>query len=76
MDTILKADVIHKQFGNIRAVDNLSFNISKGEIFAMLGPNGAGKTTCVRMLMNIIRPDEGTIEFYLNEIKLANSFCC
>jgi ABC-2 type transport system ATP-binding protein len=45
---ILKVDSIRKDFNNISAVKNLSFEISRGEIFALLGPNGAGKTTTVR----------------------------
>ncbi len=68
-DCILKVDSILKQFGKIIAVNNLSFSINRGEIFALLGPNGAGKTTTVRMLMDIIKPDEGIIEFYLHENK-------
>lgn len=67
LDGILKVDSILKQFGKITAVKNLSFNINRGEIFALLGPNGAGKTTTVRMLMDIIKPDKGIIEFYLHE---------
>lgn len=68
-DCILKVGSILKQFGKITAVNNLSFSINRGEIFALLGPNGAGKTTTVRMLMDIIKPDEGIIEFYLHENK-------
>ncbi len=67
MEIILKVDSIVKKFGKFNAVSHLSFSIRKGEIFALLGPNGAGKTTTVRMLMDIIRPDEGKIEFYLND---------
>ncbi|MFH1527338.1 MAG: ATP-binding cassette domain-containing protein [Bacteroidota bacterium] len=69
MEVILKVDSILKQFGKLIAVNHLSFTVLKGEIFALLGPNGAGKTTAVRMLMDIIRPDEGRIEFYLHENK-------
>lgn len=65
MDTILKVQAILKQFGKLNAVDRLSFDINKGEIFALLGPNGAGKTTTVRMLMGIIKPDVGSIEYFL-----------
>jgi ABC-2 type transport system ATP-binding protein len=72
LDVILKVDSILKQFGKITAVNNLSFNINRGEIFALLGPNGAGKTTAVRMLMDIIKPDEGKIEFYLKENKSSH----
>lgn len=66
METILNVNSILKQFGKLIAVNHLTFSVLKGEIFALLGPNGAGKTTAVRMLMDIIRPDEGSIEFYLN----------
>lgn len=69
MNSILKVNSILKQFGKLNAVNYLSFNIYPGEIFALLGPNGAGKTTIVRMLMDIIKPDKGKIEFYLDGIK-------
>jgi ABC-2 type transport system ATP-binding protein len=52
---------VTKQFSKVRAVDNLSFTVNKGEIFALLGPNGAGKTTSVRMILQLIQPDKGTI---------------
>jgi ABC-2 type transport system ATP-binding protein len=64
---IVNVDSIHKQFGKIKAVHDLSFRIRQGEIFALLGPNGAGKTTVVRMLMGILKPDQGKIEYFLNE---------
>ncbi|MCX7876994.1 MAG: ATP-binding cassette domain-containing protein [Melioribacteraceae bacterium] len=66
MKVILKVDSIFKRFGKINAVNNLSFNVEKGEIFSLLGPNGAGKTTTVRMLLNIIKPDYGTIEYFFD----------
>jgi len=65
LEVILKVDSILKQFGKLNAVDHLSFTVRKGEIFALLGPNGAGKTTTVRMLMDIIKPDSGSIEYFL-----------
>jgi ABC-2 type transport system ATP-binding protein len=71
LETILKVESILKQFGKLNAVNHLSFSVRRGEIFALLGPNGAGKTTTVRMLMNIIRPDEGQIEFYLDDSKIS-----
>ncbi len=67
LDCILKVDSILKQFGKLNAVNDLSFSINRGEIFALLGPNGAGKTTTVRMLMDIIKPDKGKIEYHLND---------
>lgn len=63
---VLTVDSIEKQFQAQKAVDRLSFRVRKGEIFALLGPNGAGKTTTIRMLLNIIKPDSGSIAFSLN----------
>jgi ABC-2 type transport system ATP-binding protein len=51
---------LSKQFSNITAVDNISFEVKKGEIFGFLGPNGAGKTTTIRILTGILKPDKGT----------------
>ncbi len=48
-----------KNYGSIRAVDNVSFRIEKGEVFGLLGPNGAGKTTTIKMLTTLSRPDSG-----------------
>jgi ABC-2 type transport system ATP-binding protein len=50
-----------KSFGDFRAVDQVTFDIPAGEIFGLLGPNGAGKSTTIRMIMDIIRPDTGSI---------------
>lgn len=52
---------ISKSFKRVKAVDNVSFSVGSGEILGMVGPNGAGKTTTIRMLMDIIKPDEGEI---------------
>lgn len=58
----LEVENITKKFGDFFAVKNLSFNIPEGAIYGLLGPNGAGKTTTIRMVMNIIIPDEGQIK--------------
>ena len=50
-----------KTFGEIKAVDHISFDVSEGEIFAFLGPNGAGKTTTIQMLTTLVTPTSGTI---------------
>jgi ABC-2 type transport system ATP-binding protein len=50
-----------KIFGDIRAVDGVSFHVRAGEIFAFLGPNGAGKTTTIQMLTTLLRPTSGTM---------------
>jgi ABC-2 type transport system ATP-binding protein len=51
-----------KKFGDFTAVDNISFEVAKGEIFAFLGPNGAGKTTTIKMLTTLLPPTSGTLE--------------
>ncbi len=55
-------DNVCKSFGRLHAVDNLSVQVSVGSVYGFLGPNGAGKTTSIRMIMNIIRPDSGSIK--------------
>jgi ABC-2 type transport system ATP-binding protein len=57
----LEIENISKRFGDFYAVKHLSFTIPEGTIYSLLGPNGAGKTTTIRMVMNIIIPDEGSI---------------
>jgi len=56
-----EVDNIAKSYGDKRVVNCVSFNIAQGEIFGLIGPNGAGKTTTIRMMMDIIKPDSGTI---------------
>jgi len=51
-----------KRFGELTAVDNISFNVERGEIFAFLGPNGAGKTTTIKMLTTLLKPTSGSLE--------------
>ncbi len=53
---------VTKRYGHFMAVDDLSFEVERGEIFAMLGPNGAGKTTTLRMILDILKPDTGAID--------------
>src|SRR5215207_7718361 len=53
---------ISKSYGSFRAVDDLTFEIYGGEIFALLGPNGSGKTTTIRMILDILKPDTGAIQ--------------
>ncbi len=52
---------IAKSFGNTRAVVDVSFDVERGEIFGLLGPNGAGKTTTIRIMLDIFKPERGTV---------------
>jgi ABC-2 type transport system ATP-binding protein len=52
---------ISKSFGNTQAVADVSFDVQRGEIFGLLGPNGAGKTTAIRIMLDIFKPDRGTV---------------
>ena len=61
MDNIIEVKHLVKKFGDFTAVDDISFNVKKGEIFAFLGPNGAGKSTTIKMLTTILNPTSGTI---------------
>lgn len=58
---IISVKNLVKKFGDFVAVDNISFEVNKGEIFAFLGPNGAGKTTTIKMLTTLLDPTSGTI---------------
>ncbi len=58
---IIEVTNLTKKFGDFTAVDNISFSVKRGEIFAFLGPNGAGKSTTIKMLTTILRPTGGSI---------------
>jgi ABC-2 type transport system ATP-binding protein len=59
---IIEVKNLVRKFGDIVAVDGVSFNVKEGEIFAFLGPNGAGKTTTIKMLTTLLRPTSGKIK--------------
>jgi ABC-2 type transport system ATP-binding protein len=58
---IIEVDELTKRFGEVIAVDRISFQVHRGELFGFLGPNGAGKTTTINMLIGLARPDAGSI---------------
>lgn len=58
---IISVKNLVKNFGKVAAVDKISFEVEKGEIFAFLGPNGAGKTTTIKMLTTLLEPTSGSI---------------
>ncbi len=57
----LRIEHVYKSFEDVQAVQDLNLELNQATIFGLLGPNGAGKTTTIRMIMNIIIPDQGTI---------------
>jgi len=63
MDAV-SLEQVCKSFGDVCAVNHLNVHIPSGSIYGFLGPNGAGKTTTIRMMMNIIRPDSGSIKIF------------
>jgi sodium transport system ATP-binding protein len=58
---MIRVENLHKRFGTVTAVDNVTFTADDGKVTGLLGPNGAGKTTTLRMLYALMRPDTGTI---------------
>src|SRR5487761_90700 len=60
--TLIRVQNLTETFGSFTAVDDVSFDVAEGEIFAFLGPNGAGKTTTIKMLTTLLRPTSGTVE--------------
>ncbi len=59
MNSVIRTEDISKHYGKLKAVDKVSINVGKGEIYGFLGLNGAGKTTTIRMLLGLIRPSSG-----------------
>jgi ABC-2 type transport system ATP-binding protein len=71
MNSILEVKNVTKQFGDYKALNNVSFTIPEGSIYGLLGPNGAGKTTLIRIINQITMPDSGQV--YLDGRKLSPS---
>jgi ABC-2 type transport system ATP-binding protein len=59
---VIRVEGLHKNYGQVKAVDGISFQVKAGEIFGMVGPNGSGKTTSIECIEGLRRPDEGAIE--------------
>lgn len=64
MQPLISVTDLHKQFTEVKAVDNLSFSVYPGDIYGFLGQNGAGKSTTIRMLLTLITPTAGSIEMF------------
>lgn len=61
MGTMVEVKNLTKRYGELMAVNDVSFNIEEGEIFSLVGPNGAGKTTLIEMLEGLRVPDSGSV---------------
>jgi len=61
---VVSAKEITKSFGTIKAVNGITFDLNQGEILGLLGPNGAGKTTTIRMILDIFKPDKGSLTVF------------
>lgn len=72
-ENVLTADSLQKSFGDLTAVDGVSFTIAEGETFGLLGPNGAGKTTSISMVCGLLEPDGGTITVAGEQIKTTST---
>lgn len=69
MRNIITVDNLKKKFGEITAVDGVSFSVKQGELFGLIGPDGAGKTTIIRCLCGLLNADEGDIQILDSDIK-------
>jgi ABC-2 type transport system ATP-binding protein len=69
MYDVIKVDNLKKSFGDIAAVDGVTFSVVKGEMFGLVGPDGAGKSTTIRCLCGLLTPDEGSIQLLNGDIK-------
>jgi ABC-type multidrug transport system ATPase subunit len=69
MSELVHVEHLSKQFTEVKAVDDLSFSVRKGEVYGFLGQNGAGKSTTIRMLLTLIRPTKGSIRIFGQDIQ-------
>jgi ABC-type multidrug transport system ATPase subunit len=63
-ELLVRVEGLTKQFGTLKAVDNLSFSIQRGDVYGFLGQNGAGKSTTIRILLSLIQPTSGSVELF------------
>lgn len=64
MPPVLRIQHLHKRYGKVHAVDDLSLEVEAGSVFGLLGPNGSGKTTTLGMILNVIQPSEGSFAWF------------
>jgi len=69
VENIIKIRNLSKNYGTVKALDNVTLSVPKGSIFGYLGPNGAGKTTTLKILMGLLQYSNGSVEIFENEVK-------
>jgi len=69
MQTIIKIDELKKSYGEITAVNGITFSVNEGEMFGLVGPDGGGKTTTIRTLCGLLSPDSGVVEVFGKEVR-------
>ena len=69
------AENVTKSYAGRKVVDDLSFNVNKGEVFGLLGHNGAGKSTTIDMLLGLVKPDSGELKV-LDLVAISNNHSC
>lgn len=73
METILTIENLTKKFGNLTAVDNLSFSIEKGNVYGILGPNGSGKSTTLGIVLNVVNKTSGSFSWFGGDVSTHNA---
>jgi ABC-type multidrug transport system ATPase subunit len=68
-DPIIETRNLTRRFGRLTAVDRLALEVPPAGVYGFLGPNGAGKTTTIRLLLGLIRPDEGTVRLFGRDLR-------
>jgi len=64
LETILQLNQLHKKYGNVHAVNDLSFSIEKGNVYGILGPNGSGKSTTLGIVLNVVNATSGSFSWF------------
>ena len=73
LETILTIENLTKKFGNLTAVDNLSFSIEKGNVYGILGPNGSGKSTTLGIVLNVVNKTSGKFSWFGGDVSTHNA---
>jgi ABC-2 type transport system ATP-binding protein len=68
-ELVLAVSGLTKEYGSVKAIDDISFSVSSGKVIGLLGPNGAGKTTTINMVLGILEPTQGSIEIFGRNLK-------